>query len=156
MFPGSPSRLRPATPLRSLLRLARPDPVLTSGVWLRGCTRPAAIRIRAPDGPRHFLVAEDLGYLLRRCGEVVVRDGERPVSVPAGVLVGWRVLEVVLAAPFLPPPEQIRVLFPSAQFREGVLVVPLGLGSAEEALGLCAAERFRVAGTRIRYLAAKR
>ncbi len=154
MFPGSPARLRSAVPLHSLLPLAHPGIVL--GVWLRGCTRPAAIRCRGPGGLRHLLAAEDLGYLLRRCGRVAVRDGDRVTSVPAAVLVGWRVLEIVLAAPYLPAPDQLRALFPTARVREGVLALPIGLGSAEEALALCAAERLPVAATRIAYLHSKR
>ena len=154
MFPGSPSRLRSAIPLHALIPFARPGVVL--GVWLRGCGRPAAIRCRGPSGLRHLLAAEDLGYLLRRCGEIAVRDGERVTRVPAGVLLGWRVLEIVLAAPYLPSPDQLRALFPSARVREGVLVLPLGLGSAEEALAVCAVERLPVAGTRIAYLTGKR
>jgi hypothetical protein len=154
MFPGSPARLRPAVPIHSLLRLAHPGVVL--GVWLRGCGRPAAIRCRGPGGFRQLLAAEDLGYLLGRCREVAVRDGERVTPVPAGVLLGWRVLEIVLAAPYLPSPDQLRALFPSARVREGVLALPIGLASAEEALALCATERLPVAATRIAYLTGKR
>jgi len=154
MFPGSPARLRSPVPLRSLLALARPDSVL--GVWLRGCARPAAIRCRGASGPRSLLAADDLGYLLRRCGQVAVRDGEEVTAVPAAVLVGWRVLEIVLAAPYLPAPNQLRMLFPDARGREGVLLLPIGLGSAEEALAVCAAERVAVAATRITYLCGQR
>ena len=154
MFPGSPVRVRPAISLRSLIPLARPGSVL--GVWLRGCLRPAAIRCPAPGGARHLLVAQDLGYLLCRCARVVVRDGERLTPVPSGVLVGWRVLEVVLATPYLPRPEQLRELFPAARVHEGLLTLPLGLGSAEEALAVCAAEGVPVAATRIAYLATER
>jgi hypothetical protein len=71
--------------------------------------------------------------------------------VPAGVLLGWRVLEIILAAPYLPPPDQLRALFPAARIREGLVTLPLGLASAEEALAVCAAERLPVAGTRIAY-----
>jgi hypothetical protein len=150
MFPGSPARLRPAVPMHSLLPLARPGIVL--GVWSRDCRRPAAIRCRGPGGIRHLLAAEDMGYLLRRCGEVAVRDGERVTPVPAGVLIGWRVLEIVLAAPYLPSPHQLRALFPTARVRQGALALPIGLGSAEEALAVCASERLPVAGTRIAYI----
>ena len=154
MFPGSPARVRPAVSLQSLISLARPGCVL--GVWLRGCSRPAAVRCPAPGGVRHLLVAQDLGYLLCRCTRVVVRDGERLTSLPSGVLVGWRVLEVVLGAPYLPPPDQLRALCPAARVHEGVLTLPLGLGSAEEALAVCATERLPVAATRIAYLATER
>src|SRR5687768_13123045 len=154
MFPGSPARVRPAIALQSLIPLTRPGSVL--GVWLRGCLRPAAVRCPAPGGARHLLMAEDLGYLLGRCAQVVVRDGERMRPVPSGVLVGWRVLEVVLGAPYLPTPDQLRALFPAARVHEGVLTLPLGLGSAEEALAVCAAQRLPVAATRIAYLTAER
>jgi hypothetical protein len=74
----------------------------------------------------------------------------------AAVLTGWRVLEIVLAAPYLPAPDQLRALFPGARVREGVLALPIGLGSAEEALALCAAERLPVAASRIAYLIGQR
>jgi len=154
MFPGSPARLRPGTALHAVIPLARPGVVL--GLWLRGCARAAALRGRGPGGLRHLLVSDDLGYLLRRCGHVVVRDGERVLPVPAPVLLGWRVLEIVLAAPYLPAPDQLRALFPAARVREGVLSLPIGLGSAEEALAVCAAERVPVAATRIAYLGRER
>ena len=154
MFPGSPARLRPAVSLRSLVPLA--DPGAALGVWLRGCHRPAAIRCRGPGGARHLLAADDLGYLLSRCREVAVRDGERVTAVPAAILVGWRVLEIILAAPCLPPPEQFRALFPAARVGESRLTLPLGLGSAEEALAVCASTRLPVAASRITYRAIKR
>jgi hypothetical protein len=154
MFPGSPARVRPAVSLQSLIPLARPGSVL--GVWLRGCLRPAALRCLGLGGARHLLVAQDLGYLLCRCARVVVRDGERLTPVPSAVLVGWRVLEVVLATPYLPRPDQLRELFPAARVHEGLLTLPLGLGSAEEALAVCAAARLPVAATRIAYLASER
>jgi hypothetical protein len=140
--------------LRSLIPLAHPGVVL--GIWIRGCRTPAAIRCRWRGGLRCLLASDDLGYLLRRCGEVAVRDGERVTPMTAAVLAGWRVLEIVLATPYLPAPDQLRALFPNARVREGVLALPIGLGSAEEALALCAAERLPVAATRIAYLTGKR
>ena len=154
MFPGSPARLRPAVPLHSLLPLAPPGIVL--GIWLRGCRQAGRYPLPRARRPQAPACRRDLGYLLRRCGEVAVRDGERVTPVPAGVLVGWRVLEIVLAAPFLPAPDQLRALFPTARVREGVLALPIGLGSAEEALAVCAVERLPVAATRIAYLTGKR
>ena len=149
MFPGSPARILPAWPLRCLLPLAAGRGVL--GVWLRGCTRPQAIRCRTPAGPCHLLAADDLGFLLRRCGQVALRDGVRVRLVPSAVLLGWRVLEIVLAAPYLPPPHLLRQLFPTARVREGVVGLPLGFGSAEEALALCASAGLPVSATRIAY-----
>jgi hypothetical protein len=145
MFPGSPARLHPSFALRCLLPLA--EAVGPLGVWLRGCARPQGIRF----GGRHLLVSDDLGYLLRRCGRIALRDGGGARAVPAEVLVGCRVLEIVLATPYLPPPHQLRRLFPAARVREGVVALPLGLGSAEEALALCASEQVPVSATRITY-----
>ncbi len=149
MFPGSPARIVPACPLRPLVALAPLGGVL--GVWLRDCVRPTPVRCRTPGGVRHLIAAEDLGYLLRRCAVVALRDGGALRLVSSEVLVRWRVLEVVLGAPYLPPPDQLRSLFPRARVREGVLSLPLGLGSAEEALALCAAEGVPVVATRIAY-----
>jgi hypothetical protein len=114
------------------------------------------MRCRTAGGLRHLLAADDLGYLLHRCRQVVVRDGDRVTPMPAAVLLGWRVLEIVLAAPYLPDAAQLRALFPSAQVRPGAFALPLGLGSAEEALAVCAAARLPVAATRIGYLAGER
>jgi hypothetical protein len=145
MFPGSPARIPPSWPLRCLVPLADADGPL--GVWLRGCTQPQAIQFRG----RHLLVSDDLGYLLRRCGRIALRDGGGVRAVTAGVLVGCRVLEIVLGTPYLPPPHQLRRLFPAARVRKGVVALPLGLGSAEEALALCASAQLPVSATRITY-----
>jgi hypothetical protein len=67
-----------------------------------------------------------------------------------------RALEIVLAAPYLPAPDQLRALFPTARVREGLVALPIGLGSAEEALAVCAVARLPVAATRIAYLTGKR
>lgn len=146
VFPGSPAPLRPATPLISVLRLAHLGVPL--GAWVRGCQR--FFVIRAP-GRKTVLAGADLGALLGRCDRVVVRDGEVAVAVAASVLVGWRVLEVVLGTPFLPPPAQLRALFPRLRSAPGTLAIPIGLGSAEEALAICVRERVPVIGTRITY-----
>jgi len=103
-----------------------------------------------------LLASEDLGALLRRCRRVVVRDGTHVVACPSERLIQWRVLEIVLGTPYLPPPEQLRTLFPTLRVREGTLALPLGLGSAEEALGTCAAAGVPVIASRIRYAAMER
>ena len=149
MFPGSPARILPTWPLRGVLPLAGHGSVL--GVWLRGCRRPQPIRCRGPSGPRQLLASDDLGFLLHRCSRIALRDAGGVRAVSAGALLGCRVLEIILGAPYLPAPHQLRELFPTARLREGVVSIPLGLGSPEEALALCAAERLPVSATRITY-----
>jgi hypothetical protein len=145
MFPGSPAPLAGRTPLSSVLRLVVPGPAV--GVWMRGCRRMQRWRSRGLG----LVVGQDLGALLRCCDHVVVRDGGRPVVVAAHLLIRWRVLEIVLGTPFLPPPRQLRLLFPGLRSSAGTLAVPLGLGSAEEALAVCAHERLPVVSSRIAY-----
>ena len=107
------------------------------GVWTRDC-----VRIRLWRTARcRLLVGRDLGVLLRRCERVVVRDGAGPVAHDTSLLIQWRVLEIVLGTPFLPPPHQLRVLFPGLRSTPGIFSIPIGLGSAEEALAVCARER---------------
>jgi hypothetical protein len=145
MFPGSPSPLHSTTALRQAAALARPG---LTGVWLSGCGRMRAVRM---PGGRVLLVSRDLGRLLRRCDRVIVRDGEDPVVLPATSLIRCRVLEVVLGTPFLPAGAQLRSLFPSCVAGAGTHSIPLGLGSAEEALALFAAERVPVLASSIGY-----
>ncbi|MDQ3224123.1 MAG: hypothetical protein M3Q75_11730, partial [Gemmatimonadota bacterium] len=93
-----------------------------------------------------------LGYLLRRCARVAVRDGEQMTVVAAERLIGWRALQIVLGTPYLPGLDQLRQLYPEIRLSGGTLVLPLGLVSAEEVLAACAAARLPVAATRIGYL----
>ena len=146
MFPGSPAPLATGTPLISVVRFAVPGSVL--GVWARDSRRLQAWR----SGGRELLVGRDLGGLLRRCDRVVVGDGGRPVALATSLLIRWRVLEIVLGTPFLPPPAQLRLLFPGLRIDPGTLTIPLGLGSAEEALAVCARDQVPVVSTRIAYL----
>lgn len=76
------------------------------------------------------------------------------MALAASLLIGWRVLEIVLGTPFLPPPAQLRTLFPALRNVQGSIAIPIGLGSAEEALSVCARERVPVVSTRIAYQSA--
>src|SRR3954452_11726735 len=71
MFPGALSRLRSSYPLRRALALAHPGEPL--GAWVRMGRWPLHLRA----GGCALLASADLGYLLRRCGRVLVRNGER-------------------------------------------------------------------------------
>lgn len=148
MFPGSPTPVRSNQPFGALLRLAPPGRV--TGVWVGGS---GPVRGLCAPGPRGLLLAPDLGRLLRRCDQVIVRDNGKLVCVPAAMLIGCRVLRVVLGTPYLPRSERLRALFPGAIPTPGALAIPLGAGSAEEALALCAAERIRVQASSIGYRA---
>ncbi len=66
-------------------------------------------------------------------------------------LIRCRVLQIVLGTPYLPPPDQLRALYPALHQNGHTITVPIGLGSAEEALSLCAGEKVRVLGSRIEY-----
>lgn len=113
------------------------------------CRKPCLIRTGLRRGCA-LLAASDLGYLLRRCGRVVVWDGE-PVAMESTRLIRLRVLQIVLGTPYLPAPGQLRALYPSLRASARTLEVPIGLGSAEEALALCTAENLQVVGSRIAY-----
>jgi hypothetical protein len=145
MLPGAPCQLLPRVSLLAVLGHARPGELL--GAWLRGCTRP--LRLRA--ARRALLASGDLGLLLRRCGRVAVRDAGRLAVMDGQRLIGWRTLQIVTGAPFLPGLDELRLLFPGLRVSGGRIAVPLGSGSAEEALGLCAAERLPVLATWIDY-----
>ncbi len=80
---------------------------------------------------------------MRESGRIAVLDGER--------LIGWRTLQIVTGAPFLPRLEQLRLLFPDLRVSGRRIAVPLGSGSSEEALALCALERLSVLATWIDY-----
>jgi hypothetical protein len=102
---------------------------------------------------RALLASADLGYLLRRCGRVVVRDGARSIALGAERLIAWRTLQIVVGAPYLPGLEELRALYPRLRVAEGRIALPIGLGGAESALGACAAARLPVAATWIEYRA---
>ena len=148
MFPGSPTPLPPCTSLRRLLQLLPPGQA--TGVWLRQCR---SLRVLHAPGGRYLLLSYDLGTLLRRCEWIAVRHGAGVAVLSAAQLVRCRVLEIVLGTPFLPPPAQLRALFPTVSAGRTTWSVPIGLASAEEALAICAAERVPVRATHIGYAA---
>ncbi|MGH7525664.1 MAG: hypothetical protein ACREMX_03065 [Gemmatimonadales bacterium] len=150
MSPGSPCQLRPDTPLVTVLRLAAPGETL--GVWVRMAGPAVELAGFYRVGRNRLLLSGDLGLLLRRTSRVALRAEERVVVAPSERLIEWRALRVVLGAPYLPLPPQLRALFPELRLRGATISLPLGLGSAEEALAIFAAEGVPVAATRIEYL----
>ena len=145
MLPGAPSRLLPSFPLRLALGLAHPgDPL---GAWVRMGRCPLHLRA----GGRALLASTDLGYLLRRCARVLVRDGKAVVPLTADQLIAWRTLQIVVGAPYLPEVQALRAMFPGLRVAPGRIALPIGLDGAEPALAVCAATRLPVTATWIEY-----
>lgn len=145
MLPGAPSRLPTSFPLRRALGLSHPgDPL---GAWVRMGRWPLHLRA----GGRALLASADLGYLLRRCAGVLVRDGEAAIVLEADQLIAWRTLQIVVGAPFLPEVQALRAMYPGLRVTRGRIALPIGLDGAEPALAACAAARLPVAATWIAY-----
>jgi hypothetical protein len=102
-------------------------------------------------GGRALLASPDLGYLLRRCGRVLVRHGHRAVVLKADRLIAWRTLQIVVGAPFLPRVQELRAIYPGLRVCGSRIALPLGLDGAEPALAACAAARLPVRATWIDY-----
>jgi hypothetical protein len=98
-----------------------------------------------------LLASADLGYLLRRCGRVLLRVGEQAAVLGADRLIAWRTLQIVVGAPYLPRVHELCAIYPGLRVANGHLELPLGLGGAEPALGACAAAGVPVAATWIEY-----
>ena len=147
MLPGAPSRLPPSYPLRRALGYAHPGEPL--GAWVRSVRW--SLHLRA--GGCALLVATDLGYLLRRCRQVLLRVEQRPAVLTADTLIEWRTLQIVVGTPFLPPPHVARGIFPGLSLAHGRLSLRLGLDAPEAALAACAAARLPVSASWIEYRA---
>ena len=145
MLPGAPSRLHSSFPLRRALSLVHPGDLL--GAWVRVGRWPLALRA----GGRALLVASDLGFLLRRCGQVLVRHRHAALVLDADRLIAWRTLQIVVGAPYLPQVQALRSMYPGLRVAPGRIALPIGLDGAEPALAACAAARVPVAATWIEY-----
>ena len=145
MLPGAPARLHSSYPLRRALELAHPGELL--GAWVRGARWPLSLRA----GGRDLLGASDLGYLLRRCARVVVRQGLEVVAYEAEQLIAWRTLQIVVGTPYLPRLSALRALCPELHIGPNRVAVPLGLDRAEAFLAACAVARVPVAASWIDY-----
>jgi hypothetical protein len=145
MLPGAPSRLPTSFPLRRALGLSHPgDPL---GAWVRMGRWPLHLRA----GGRALLASADLGYLLRRCPRVLVRDGGAASVLEADQLIAWRTLQIVVGAPFLPEVRALQAMYPGLRVSQGRIALPIGLDGAGPALAACAAARVPVAATWIAY-----
>ena len=145
MLPGAPSRLPTSFPLRRALGLAHPgDPL---GAWVRMGRWPLHLRA----GGRALLASADLGYLLRRCARVLVRDGVAAIVLEADQLIAWRTLQIVVGTPYLPEVHALQAMYPGLRVAHGRIALPIGLDGAEPALAACAAARVPVTATWIEY-----
>ena len=149
MFHGCPLPLSPDVPLSELLALARPPRQL--GAWIRGSVSRLHIHEAQPGARRRVLASPDLGFLLGRCAEVAVREGERIIVGGSETLIAWRALQVATGTPYLPGVQRLQVLLPGLRFTPGGFLVPVGRGSPEEVLALCLEEGLRVTGSRMVY-----
>jgi hypothetical protein len=97
------------------------------------------------------LISGDLGLLLRRCAQVVVREDERAVLLESELLIQWRALQVVTATPYLPCPHRLTELIPNLEISDGGFHVPTRSCSPEAVLAECLIHGIAVAETRIVY-----
>jgi hypothetical protein len=149
MFHGSPHPLSPDVTLRELLGYGRPPGQL--GAWIRGDVCRLHIHKVPPHSHCSVLASADLGFLLRRCVEVAVREGDRTVVLASETVIEWRALQVATATPYLPGMDRLKALFPGLQRTPNGFLVPVVKQSAEEVLALCLEEGMPVTGSRIVY-----
>jgi len=97
------------------------------------------------------LASADLGFLLGRCVEVAVREGERTIVLASEMVIGWRALQVATATPYLPGLDRLEALFPGLRSTTDGFLVPVGKESPEVVLALCLEEGMRVSGSRVVY-----
>jgi hypothetical protein len=148
MLPDAASRLPSSFPLRRALAYAHPGEPL--GAWVRMGRWPLHLRA----GGCALLASADLGFLLRRTAQVLVRSGERPAVLPAERLIAWRTLQIVVGTPYLPELRKLLALYPGLRVDHGRIALPLGLGGGEAALAVCAQAGMPVSASWIEYEAA--
>lgn len=149
MFHGSPLPLSPDVTLRELLGYGRPPGQL--GAWIRG----NVCRLHINKVPAHsrcsVLASADLGFLLRRCVEVAVREGNRTIVLASETMIAWRALQVATATPYLPGLDRLEAVFPGLRSTPNGFLVPVVKQSVEEVLALCLEEGMQVRGSRVVY-----
>lgn len=149
MLQGPPLPLSSTVTLRELLGHSRPPAQL--GAWMRGGVRRMLIHEVPPRSRYPVLASTDLGFLLRRCAEVAVREGNRTVVLPSEAVIEWRALQVATATPYLPGLDRLEAVFPGLRATHSGFLVPVARKSAEEVLALCLERGMRVNGSRIVY-----
>lgn len=150
MFHGPPLPLSSDVTLRELLGYGCPSSQL--GAWIRGRVRRMHIHEVPPRLRRPVLASTDLGFLLRRCAEVAVREGNRTIVLASETVIAWRALQVATATPYLPGLNRLETLFPGLRTTHCGFLVPVANRPVEEVLALFREEGMRVNGSRIVYL----
>jgi hypothetical protein len=149
MFHGPLLPLSPDVTLSELLGHGRPPGQI--GAWIRG----GVSRLHIHKVPAHsrcsVLASADLGFLLKRCVEVAVREGDRTIILASEMVIEWRALQVATATPYLPGLARLQALFPGLHAGTNGFLVPVPKESPEEVLALCVEEGVRVTGSQIVY-----
>lgn len=149
MFQGPLLPLSPHVTLRELLGHGRPPGQI--GAWIRGAVSRLHIHMVPAHSGSSVLASADLGFLLRRCLEVAVREGNRTVVLASETVIGWRALQVATATPYLPGLDRLEAIFPGLQSIPNGFLVPVEKQSVEEVLAQCLEEGMQVRGTRMVY-----
>jgi hypothetical protein len=148
MFSGPPLPLLPTLPLSRLFAQAQRQGIL--GAWVRGST--CALHLFEAGGPgRRILLSHDLGFLLRRCSHVALREGQDFIVLEAEAVIRWRTLQVVTGSPYLPGLERLAHLFPGLMLDQKGFTVPLKGDPVGGVLAECLSSGVPVTGSRIVY-----
>jgi hypothetical protein len=149
MFHGPPLPLSSDVTLRELLGYGHLTGQL--GAWMRGGVRRLHIHKVSPHSRLSVLASADLGFLLKHCRQVAVREGDRTMVLVSETVIEWRALQVATATPYLPGLDHLEALFPGLRRGPDGFLVPMGKQSAEEVLALCMEGGIQVSGSRIVY-----
>jgi hypothetical protein len=148
MLSGPPLPLPQHIPLHQLLAFARPPGTL--GAWVRGSVRTLHL-YDAAGGSYQLLIGPDLGHLLSRCNRIALRAGFYPVVLDTEAVIRWRVLQVIIATPHLPPVERLNEIFPEAHLTGSGFDVAISSGAPEHVLAECLTYGIPVKESRIIY-----
>jgi hypothetical protein len=149
MLSGPPLPLPHDIPLQQLLSHARQPGML--GAWVRGSTRALHVYEVGRGVVHRLLVDPDLGHLLSRCDRIALREGTQPVVLDACAIIGWRVLQVVTATPYLPSLERLKEILPGAHLESSGFRVSVSSRLPEQVLAECLTYGIRVKESRIIY-----
>jgi hypothetical protein len=149
MFTGPPLPLTLDIPIQQLLALT--DAIPAAGAWVREGPRELRVRLSGQRRRARILISRDLGLLLRRCRNIVLRAGSEVVMLQAHTIIRWRALQVVTGTPCLPHPGLLKEMFPGVSYETQGFSVPVGDQTPEEVLSECLSHGVPVQASRIVY-----